>query len=139
MTTPAPPCTDKVSSVSSIIVMVDSGSSGHIFEPCLIQGLSTGMTNYAVLEVPYTIYTSGDHQLDGIGIGEMHGTIKDVPDRKMSINFPAYVVPGLGRNLFSAKAASAKGGTAIFNVVLPRMKVENFVPLQPPDSSTPSR
>ena len=113
--------------------MVDSGSSKHFLDPFLIPGLQNRMMDYKALDEPRKIFTAGDHVLERIGTGTVHGTVKDGHGRKTAINFSAFVVPGLGRNLFSVHTSVTKGVVAVFDSVNPRFEIGNTViPLKPP-------
>ncbi|CAM9639627.1 unnamed protein product, partial [Ascophyllum nodosum] len=126
-------CTYNPLNGSSITVMVDSGSSEHFLDPFLIPGLQNRMMDYKALDEPHKIFTAGNRVLEGIGTGTMHGTVKDGHGRKTAINFSAFVVPGLGRNLFSVHTAVTKGVVTVFDSVNPRFEIGNTViPLKPP-------
>ena len=127
-------CMDNSLNGSSItVMMVDSGSSEHFLDPFLIPGLPNRMMDYKALDEPHKIFTAGDHVLEGMGTGTVHGTVKDGHGRKTAINFSAFVVPGLGRNLFSVHTAVTKGVVTVFDSVNPRFEIGNTViPLKPP-------
>ena len=126
-------CTNNPLNGSSITVMVDSGSSEHFLDSFLIPGLQNRMMDYKALDEPHKIFTAGDHVLEGIGTGTVHGTVKDGHGLKTAINFSAFVVPGLGRNLFSVHTAVTKGVVTVFDSVNPRFEIGNTViPLKSP-------
>ena len=126
-------CTDNPLNESSITVMVDSGSSEHFLDPFLITGLQNRMMGHKALDEPHKIFTAGDHVLEGFGTGTVHGTVKDGHGRKTAINFSAFVVPGLGRNLFSVHTAVTKGVVTVFDSVHPRFEIgHTVIPLKPP-------
>ena len=126
-------CTDNPLNGTSITVMVDSGSSEHFLDPFLIPGLQNRMMDYKALDEPHKIFTAGDHVLEGIGTGTVYGTVKEGHGRKTAISFSAFVVPGLGRNLFSVHTAVTKGVVTVFESVNPRFKIGNTViPVKPP-------
>ena len=130
-------CTDNPLNGSSITVTVDSGSSEHFLDPFLIPGLQNHMMDYNALDEPHKIYTAGDHVLEGLGTGNVHRTVKDGYGRKIASNFSAFVVPGLGRNLFSVHTAVTKGEVTVFDSVNPQFEIGNIViPLKP--SSPPN-
>ena len=125
-------CTDIPLNESSITVMVDSGSSEHFLDPFLIPGLQNRMMDYKALDEPHKIFTAGGHVFEGIGTGTVHGTVKDGHGRKTAINFSAFVLPGLGPNLFSVHKAVTKGVVTVFDSVNPRFEIGNTViPLTP--------
>ena len=126
-------CTYNPLSGSSITVMVDSGSSEHFLDPFLIPGLQNRMMDFKALDESHKIFTAGDHVLEGIGTGTVHGTVNDGHGCKTTINFSAFVVPGLGRNLFSVHTAVTNGVVTVFDSVNPRFEIGNTViPLKPP-------
>ena len=119
-------CTDNPLNGSSITVMVDSGSLEHVLDPFLKPGLQNRMMDYKALDEPHKM-------LEGIGTGPVHDTVKDGHGRKTAINFSAFVVPGLGRNLFSVHTAVTKGVVTVFDSVNPRFEIGNTViPFKPP-------
>ena len=134
MVAPTPlQCTDNPLNGSSITVMVDSGSSEHFWYPFLIPGLPNRMMDYKALDEPHKIFTACDHVLEGMGTGTVHGTVKHGHGRKTAITFSAFVVPGLGRNLFSVHTAVTKDVVTVFDSVNPRFEIGNTViPLKPP-------
>ena len=114
-------------------MVVDSGTAEHFLGPFLIPGLQNGMMDFKALDEPHKIFTAGDHVLGGIGKATVHGNIKDGRRRKTAIDFSAFVVPGLGRNLFSVHTAVTKGVVTVFDSVNPRFEIGNTViPLKPP-------
>ena len=126
-------CTDNPLNGCSITVMVDSGSSEHFLNPFLIPGLQNRMMDYKALDEPHKIFTAGDHVFEGVGTGTVHGTVKDGHGRKTAINFSAFVVPGLGRSLFSVHTAVTKGVVTVFDSVNPRFEIgSTVIPLKPP-------
>ena len=134
MVTPTPlQCMYNPLNGSSITVMVDSGSSEHFLDLFLIPGLQNRMMDFKAPDEPLKIFTAGNHVLEGIGTGTLHGTVKDGHGRKTAINFSAFVVPGLGRNLFSVHTAVTKGVVTVFDSVNPRFEIGNTViHLKPP-------
>ena len=120
-------CADNPLNGSSITVMMDSGSSEHFLDPFLIPGLQNRMMDYKALDEPHKTFTAGDHVLEGIGIGTVHDTVKDGHGRKTAITFSAFVVPGLGQNLFSVLPAVTKGVVNVFDSVNPRSEIGNTV------------
>ena len=129
-------CTDNPLNGSSIAVMMDSGSSEHFLGPFLIPGLQNRMMDYKALDEPHKIFTAGDYVLEGIGTGTVHGTVNDGHGRKTTINFSAFVVPSLGRNLFSVHTAVTKGVVTVFDSLNPRFEIGNTViPFKPPSLS----
>ena len=125
--------TDNPLNGSSITVMVDSGSSEHFMDPFLIPGLQNRMMDYKALDELHKILTAGDHVLQGISTGTVHGTVKDGHGRKSVINFSAFVVLGLGRNLFSVHTVVTKGVVTVFDSVNPRFKIgTTVISLKPP-------
>ncbi|CAM9708118.1 unnamed protein product [Ascophyllum nodosum] len=128
-------CTDNPLNGSSIAVMVNSGYSEHFLDPFLIPGLQYRMMDYKALDEPQKIFTAGDHVIEGIGTSTVHGTVEDDHGRKTAINFSAFVVPGLGRNLFSVHTTVTKGVVTVFDSVNPRFETGNtIIPLKPPSS-----
>lgn len=82
--------------------------------------------HYSTLEVPHKIVTAGQHAC-GVAKDTIHNTVNYVIGHKRLVVFPAVVVAGLRRNLFSAAAPSNMGVVAIFYSVRPCLQVENVV------------
>ena len=116
---------------SLVSVMVDSGASGHYFDDALIPRLRYRLENYQELALRRYITTAGGHQLEGAGQGLLRGHIIDAQVVQRLIQISELIVPGLGRNLFSAKQASRNGVVSIFDKYNPRLEANNFtLPLQ---------
>ena len=129
----AGPALDKWAGGSNnpVSAMVDSGASGHYFDDTLIPELWYKLHNHQELATPRTITTAGGHQLAGVGKGMLRGHIKDGEGVKRLVQISCLVVPGLGRNLFSAKQATRNGVVSIFEMNNPGLETNNFtVPLQ---------
>lgn len=112
---------------SQITMMVDSGASEHFLDPLLIPGLRGLMSDYCSLDVPHKIVTAGQYVLEGIAKGTVRGHVIDVSGRENLFAFPAIVVPGLGRNLFSVAMSSTAGVVAVFDSVQPRLEIADVV------------
>ena len=98
-------------------MMVDSGASGHFLDPFLIPGLRGLMRDYCSLAVSHKIVTAGQYVRECIPTGTVCGHVTDVSGVKRLVAFPAVVVPGLGRNLFSVAMSSASGVATLFDSV----------------------
>lgn len=112
---------------SQITMMVESGVSEYFLKPFLTPGLRGLMRDYFPLAVSHTIVTAGQYVLESIATGTVRGHVIDVSGAKELVTFPAVVVPGLGRNLFSVAMSAAVGIVTVFDCVRPRLELGGVV------------
>lgn len=60
------------------------------------------------LDPPVPIKVAGTHRLSGVGKGGLIVQVEDQQGVKYPVKFPATIVPGLGRHLFTGGTAAAK-------------------------------
>ena len=106
-------------------MLVDSGATHNFVEPLLTPRLQDIMSDYCVLDVPYTIVAAGQHVLEGVATGTVQGTVIDDGGRERNFFFQATVVPGMGANMFSVTEAMSKGVSTIFHPHKPRMEFDD--------------
>lgn len=63
---------------SYLTIMVNSGPSSHFFDPFLMPGWLSRMSDYPVLDQPHKIYGVGGHIPDGIGTSTVFITVLDI-------------------------------------------------------------
>ena len=108
-------------------MLVDSGATHNFVEPLLTPRLQDIMSDYCVLDVPYTIVAAGQHVLEGVATGTVQGTVIDDDGLERFFFFQAVVMPGMGANLFSFTEAMWKGLSTIVHPRKPRMEFDDIV------------
>ena len=94
-------------------MLVDSGATDDFFDDKLIPGLADRMTDNTLLDTPKMIVTVRNRELRGTATGILCGTIVDRAGREHRVRFPAFIVPGLGRSIFSPAPVMKRGVTTI--------------------------
>ena len=97
---------------SSVNVLVDSGASGHHFDDAIILGLWDELDHHQALAIQRCIATPLRHPLKVAGKGLLRGHIIDAQGVHYLIHLSAWVVPGLGWNLFSVERDGPLPGIA---------------------------
>ncbi|CAM9472044.1 unnamed protein product [Ascophyllum nodosum] len=107
-----------------VILMVDSGESGHYFDGAIIRDLEHRLQDYVHLATPLKIRTAGGAMLDRTPEGVVQGLVTDSYGNKILVRVDIVVVPGIGRNLFSVIVT-------VFDYENPRLEGSNVtVPLR---------
>ena len=123
MSSPAPIAYNNASDNSNFVhVLVDSGASDHYFDDFLTPKLNRRLLDYTCLTTPRKILTAGGALLDGTGEGILQGIIIDNYGNGHLVRIQILVVPTIGRNLFSVKAATRNGIVSIFDRGNPRLE-----------------
>ena len=102
------------SSTTTLKLLVDSGSSSRYIDNASMPVVFERFPDYRLLTTPYRT-TAGDHVLHAEAEVTVPGTIKDSYGRMRRVSLSAYLVPGLGRHLYSVMVATRKGITTIFD------------------------
>ena len=84
-------------------------------------------SEYTALERPFKIVTGGNNEVEAVASVTIRGTITDRDEKEHCVALSCFVVPGLGRHLFSVKVATKQGIIAIFDQHLPRLETTSFV------------
>ena len=114
-----------------VILMVDSGESGHYFDGAIIRDLEHRLQDYVHLATPLKIRTAGGAMLDRTPEGVVQGLVTDSYGNKILVRVDIVVVPGIGRNLFSVMTAAKKVIVTVFDYENPRLEGSNVtVPLR---------
>ena len=114
-----------------VILLVDSGASGHYFDDTIIRDLKHRLQDYVHLTTPRKIRTAGGAMLDGNAEDVLQGLITYDFGNRILVRVDILVVHGIGRNLFSVMTAAKKGVVAIFDYENPRPEGFNVtVPLR---------
>lgn len=66
-----------------------------------------------MLDAPKTIVTAGNRELRGTATRTLYGDIIDEAGKEHRVRFPAFIVSGLGRHIFSPIIAMKRGTTTI--------------------------
>ena len=111
-------------------MLVDSGATDDFFDDKLIPGLADRMTDNTLLDTPKMIVTVRNRELRGTATGILCGTIVDRAGREHRVRFPAFIVPGLGRSIFSPAPVMKRGVTTILEETPHLRKGDVVVPLQ---------
>ena len=112
-------------------LMVGSGASGHYFDDAIIRDIKHRLQGYVYLTTPRKIITAGGAILDGTTEGMLQGLVTDENDNQILVPVDIVVVPGIGRNLFSAMAVAKKSIATIVDYQDPRLEgFDVAVPLQ---------
>ena len=89
--------------------ILDSGATSHMTQ------MKELLTDYQELERPETVKLGDGHVVEAVGVGNVHlNMIFDNSKPKRSIMYQVLYVPRLSCNLFSIRAAVAKGNTVKF-------------------------
>ena len=113
----------------SVTVLVDSGASGHYFDDLLIPSLKHRLLNYVLLTPPRKILTAGGALLDGTAEGILKVLVTDNHGEQHLARIAILIVPGIRRNIFSAKSATKKGVVSIFDFDNPRLELSGITVL----------
>ena len=113
----------------SVAVLVDSGACGHYFDGLTIPSLKHRLLNYVLLTTPRKILTAGGALLDGTAEGILQGLVTDNHGEQHLARIAIFIVPGIGRNLFSVKSAAKKGVVSIFDFDNPRLELSGTTAL----------
>ena len=90
-------------------ILVDSGSSKHFVDPKLVHRVESRMQDFTQVSPPMEIKAAGHNTLLAIAQGTLLVVVRDKQDICSTVQLPIVLVPGLGRNLFSAAMAAQKG------------------------------
>ena len=111
-----------------------SGASGHYFDDLIIPSLKHRLLNYVFLTTPRKILISGGALLNGTAEGIFQGIVTENHGEQHLARIAIFIVPGIGRNLFSVKSATKKGVISIFDFDNPRLELSGItVPLRAED------
>ena len=105
----------------SVTALVGSGASGHYFDDLIIPSLKHRLLNDVLLTTPRKILTTGGALLDGTAEGIHQGLVTDNYGEQYPARISIFIVPGIGRNLFSIKSATKKGVVSVFDFDNPRL------------------
>ena len=100
---------------NSVTVLVKSGGCGDYFDGLIISSIKHHLLNYAFLTTPRNVLTHRGALLDRTAEGILQGIVTANHGEQHLARITTFIVPGIGRNLFSDKSATKKGVIAIFN------------------------
>ena len=116
---------------SFVVIMVNSGASDNFFDDAIIRDLKHCLQGYAHLATPRKIPTVRGALLDVTAEGVLQGLIAYNYGNQILVRVDTVVVPGMGRNMFTAITAAKKGIVVIFSHENSRLeKVNVTVPLR---------
>ncbi|CAM9978444.1 unnamed protein product, partial [Sphacelaria rigidula] len=107
-------------------LLVDSGTTDNFVDNFLNPGLLETFPDYTILLNPFQITAAGGHVLNAIASVTVLGKVTDQHGVSHEVSLPSYVVPGLGRHLFSVKNAVTRGINVVFDPANPRLEVASF-------------
>ena len=90
-------------------MLVDSGASAHFVDSNLLPDLHEFLVNRRELQPRMVIQTAGLHSIYGVATGQLPCIAVDTDGIEREITVRVTLVPGLGRHLFSPKAAQQHG------------------------------
>jgi len=94
---------------SGVVWLVDSGASSHMMRQKML------LTNYQEFDAPQRVSLGDGHSVDAVGAGNVYLKMSfRVSHPKINIMYGVLYVPKLTCNLFSVRAATAKGNTVNF-------------------------
>ena len=95
-------------------MLVDSGASAHFVDSNLLPDLHEFLVNRRELQPRMVIQTAGLHSIYGVATGQLPCIAVDTDGIEREITVRVTLVPGLGRHLFSPKAAQQHGIYTMF-------------------------
>ena len=95
-------------------MLVDSGASAHFIDSNLLPDLHEFLFNRRELQPRMVIQTAGLRSIYGVATGQLPCIAVDTDGIEREITVRVTLVPGLGRHLFSPKAAQQHGIYTMF-------------------------
>ena len=86
-------------------MLVDSGASDHFVDEDLVPGLRQRIRGLGILEEPKPIETAGNKKVFVTATGTICGHIINPSGKPLPVRIFVYLVPGMGRHLFSSVTA----------------------------------
>ena len=103
-------------------MLVDSGASDHFVDEDLISGLRQRIRGLRILDKPKPIETAGYKKTFATATGIICGQIINPSGEPIPVRIFAYLVPGMGRHLFSSVKAMRMGATTILQAGNPQIQ-----------------
>ena len=118
----------------SITVLVDSRASGHYLDDPIIPSFKHRLLNYVLHITPRKILPAGGRLRNGTAEGILQGPVTDNHGEQHIARIAIFIVPCIGRYLFSVKSTTKKGVVSIFDFDNPRLELSGItVPLRAED------